>query len=174
MGAHHLYPHARMNVRHPSGLSLPVALAIFLIGLAGVALNYYADNQRQRFREMDGKMLIRGRKPRFIEARYTTKAKAVDGNGKTDTQRTALLLADGMWGPARHFHYVFELMAAWSWCALANPVANGSLTCAYGIFLTCLLLHRAKRDEEKCLGKYGDDYRKLMQIVPYRVIPGVY
>jgi len=101
---------------------------------------------------------------------------ASNGNGhvRGPSVRVALLLADGMWGPARHFHYVFELLAAWSWCALANPLRNGLVTCSYGIFLTLLLAHRAKRDEEKCLAKYGDDYRKLMALVPARIVPGIF
>ena len=39
--------HTRFLVQHPSGLSLPVAAAIFAVGLAGVYLNYVADVQRQ-------------------------------------------------------------------------------------------------------------------------------
>jgi len=158
-----------LQVQSPSQLPLPLALALFAVGLAGVYLNYYADVQRQTFRETDGKMLIRGRKPRFVEATYTTV-----GDDGLPTTRTSLMLADGMWGPARHFHYVFELLAAFSWCLLANPLTNGLFTLSYGLFLTALLLHRAKRDEVKCLAKYGDAYKKLMALVPYRVLPGVY
>ena len=44
----------------------------------------------------------------------------------------------------------------------------------YATFLTILLLNRAKRDEDKCLAKYGDGYKELMRLVPYRVVPGVY
>ena len=54
--------HVRMSVRSPSGLPPATALVIFAVGIAGVALNYYADWQRMRFRETDGRMLIRGRK----------------------------------------------------------------------------------------------------------------
>ena len=61
--------HTRVLVRSPSGLSLPVATAIFLFGLGGVVLNYIADKQRQEFREKDGKMQIWGRDPVFIKAR---------------------------------------------------------------------------------------------------------
>jgi 7-dehydrocholesterol reductase len=121
--------------------------------------------QRQEFREKDGNMLIWGKKPQYVTAVW---------GGKGAAQRTSLLLADGWWGPARHFHYVFELTAAWSWCLLANPVANGAVPLFYATFLTILLLNRAKRDEEKCLAKYGDGYKELIRIVPWRVIPGVY
>jgi len=160
--------HSRISVRSASGLSLPAAGAIFAVGLAGVLLNFWADMQRQRFRERKGKGLVWGKKPKFIEASYTVLEK-----GKRQT-KTSLLLASGFWGIARHSHYLFELMAAWSWCLLANPFKNGVLVLSYAVFLTILLLHRAKRDEEKCLKKYGDDYRKYVALVPYKVIPGVY
>jgi 7-dehydrocholesterol reductase len=88
--------------------------------------------------------------------------------------RSSLLLASGYWGVARHFHYVFELVAAWSWCLLANPLVNGATPLLYCVFLTILLLHRAKRDEAKCLKKYGADYERYAALVPYLVIPGVY
>jgi len=156
--------HTRVTVLSPSGLSQPVAVALFVLSLLGVALNYAADIERQVFREKDGKCtLFFGGKPEFITAKYVV-------NGHT---KTSLLLASGLWGPARHFHYVFELTAAWSWCLLANPIAN-PMAIIYGAFLTMLLLHRAKRDEEKCLAKYGEAFEKLMKRVPWRVIPGVY
>ena len=37
-----------------------------------------------------------------------------------------------------------------------------------------LLMDRAKRDEIKCCRKYGDDFKKYMELVPYRVVPGLY
>jgi 7-dehydrocholesterol reductase len=160
--------HSRICVASPSQLSFNAAAAIFAVGLSGVLLNFWADMQRQRFRERKGKGLVWGKKPKYIEASYTVLEK-----GKRQT-KTSLLLASGFWGIARHSHYLFELMAAWSWCLLANPFKNGVLVLSYAVFLTILLLHRAKRDEEKCLKKYGDDYRKYVALVPYKVIPGVY
>ena len=44
----------------------------------------------------------------------------------------------------------------------------------YCSFLTVLLMHRAKRDEEKCLAKYGKYYEKYMDMVPYKIVPFVY
>ena len=60
--------HTRMLVRSPSGLSTESAVAIFAVGLAGVLLNFWTDNQRQVFRELDGKGLVWGEKPRFVRA----------------------------------------------------------------------------------------------------------
>ena len=86
---------------------------------------------------------------RYIEAFYTI----TDPKTGKQVERRSLLLASGFWGVARHFHYVFELTAAWSWCLLANPMKNGVVPLFYATFLTILLLHRAKRDETKCQKK---------------------
>ena len=55
----------------------------------------------------------------------------------SETTRSSLLLACGFWGIARHFHYAFELTAAWSWCLLANPWKNGALPCLEGSLSFC-------------------------------------
>lgn len=160
--------HTRLLVRSPSQLSFATALAIFAVGLTGVLLNFWADKQREWFRETDGKIKIWGKAPEFVKATYT-----IVEDGKKIT-KSSLLLASGFWGVARHFHYIFELTAAWSWCLLANPMVNGVLPLAYCVFLTILLFDRAKRDEEKCLKKYGADYQKYSELVPYLIIPGIY
>ena len=110
----------------------------------------------------------------FIPCRYTVR----DSTSGALVERESLLLASGFWGTARHFQYLFELMAAWSWCLLgtnlSSDVSNGFLPLFYAVFLTILLVHRADRDEEKCVLKYGDGYREYMKMVPYKIIPGVY
>ena len=71
-------------------------------------------------------------------------------------------------------HYVFMLMAAYSWLLLANPMKDRAPPMLYCSFLTVLLLHRAKREEEKCLSNYGKEFKQYMQLVPCRAIPNVY
>lgn len=160
--------HSRISVRTPSQLSPPVAAAIFAFGLAGVLLNFWADMQRQRFRESNGTMQVWGKEPVYVTASYT-----VVENGRKK-ERTSLLLASGFWGIARHFHYVFELMAAYSWGLLANPLVSGALPMLYPVFLTVLLFDRAKRDDVKCTKKYTTDWEEYKALVPYKVIPYVY
>ena len=65
-------------------------------------------------------------------------------------------------------------MAAWSWSLLSNPQVNGVLPLFYAVFLTILLIDRAKRDEKKCLKKYGKYYAQYMDMVKYKIIPGIY
>jgi len=44
----------------------------------------------------------------------------------------------------------------------------------YVIYFAVLLVHRELRDEEKCIRKYGDDWKRYREIVRYRIIPGIY
>eukprot|EP00908_Phaeocystis_cordata_P000890 Transcript_10970.p1 GENE.Transcript_10970~~Transcript_10970.p1 ORF type:complete len:477 (-),score=225.75 Transcript_10970:116-1546(-) len=162
--------HTRTAVNLPSGLSWPAALLIFAVGILGVGLNFWADDQRQRFRAKKGDCLIWGRKPVYIEAQYAT----VNPSTGAAEKHTSLLLASGWWGTARHNQYLFELTAAYSWGFLAGVHTHGLLPLFYPVFLTILLVHRAHRDEEKCLAKYGKYYEKYMDMVPYKIVPFVY
>jgi len=162
--------HTRYLVLHPSQLSLPVAGAIFALSMAGVALNYAADRERDIFRATNGEALVWGKKPDFIKAEYII----VDAKTGKTTTRESLLLASGFWGVARHLQYAFELTAAWSWCLLANPVVNGAIPMWYAAFLTFLLIDRANRDSIKCHNKYGKYYEEYCRLVPYKIIPGLY
>lgn len=163
--------HSRFLVQYPSGYSFAAAAALFCLSMAGVVLNYLADRERDVFRATNGKTLIWGKPPKFIKATYTI---VVDRNTGEKSTKTSLLLASGFWGVARHFQYFFELTAAWSWCLLANPMENGILPLLYGAFLTYLLIDRAERDSKKCHLKYGKYYEEYCQLVPYKILPGIY
>ena len=41
------------------------------------------------------------------------------------------------------------------------------------IYLTILLLDRAYRDDARCASKYGKDWTKYQEKVPYRIVPFV-
>lgn len=97
--------HTRFLVLHPSGLSFEAAAIIFAVGLAGVALNYAADRERDVFRASGGTALVWGRPAKVIRAEYET----VDRKTGAKSKKTSLLLASGFWGVARHFQYFFEL-----------------------------------------------------------------
>jgi len=162
--------HSRFLVQNPSGWSLPTAAVLFVVSMAGVVLNYAADRERDVFRATNGKTLVWGKKPKYITAEYTV----TDPKTGIETKKKSLLLASGFWGVARHFQYLFELTAAWSWCFLANPLANGIIPLFYAAFLTSLLVDRAKRDSKKCHLKYGKYYEEYCRMVPYKIVPGIY
>ena len=43
----------------------------------------------------------------------------------------------------------------------------------YAVYLAGLLAHRSMRDDEACARKYGADWLRYKQAVPYRFIPYV-
>jgi 7-dehydrocholesterol reductase len=150
-------------VTHPSAMSVPAAIALFLFGVLAIWVNYDADAQRQRVRASNGKAAVWGKAPVLIEAHYTT------GDGK---QHSNLLLASGWWGVARHFHYVPELTLAACWIA---PVGFAhALPWFYLFFLTILLVDRAGRDDLRCAKKYGRDWETYKAQVRWRMVPFVY
>lgn len=142
----------------------------FILSTLGVLFNYLADRERDVFRATNGQALVWGKKPTYIKASYTI----IDRKTGETSKKTSLLLASGFWGIARHFHYFFELTAAWSWCLLANPFKNGVLVTFYAAFLTYLLIDRAERDSKKCYLKYGKYYEEYCSLVPYKILPGIY
>jgi 7-dehydrocholesterol reductase len=150
-------------VNHPVNLGPQLALSTLLAGILCIYINYDCDRQRQEFRRTNGKCLVWGKAPTKIVASYQTT------NGET---KTSLLLTSGWWGLTRHFHYVPEILSAFFWTVPA--LFDHFLPYFYVIFLTILLLDRAKRDDDRCSSKYGKYWKTYCNKVPYRVIPGIY
>lgn len=150
-------------VDHPRDLGWFGTALLFGFGLAAIAINYAADEQRQRVRATNGETKIWGRTPQLIRASY------VPADGQP---RQNLLLVSGWWGVARHFHYVPELGLALAWTI---PVGfDRLLPWFYLIFLTILLTHRSLRDDERCARKYGKAWDEYRQRVPWRMLPRVF
>ena len=133
------------------------------LGALCIWINYDADAQRQRVRATDGQTTVWGRAPELMEASYVT----ADGQ-----HRTNKLLLSGWWGVARHFHYVPELGLAFAWTA---PAGFTHITpWFYWLFLVILLVDRSMRDERRCAAKYGEDWARYCERVPWRIVPGVF
>eukprot|EP00163_Fabomonas_tropica_P008499 TRINITY_DN18224_c0_g1_i1.p1 TRINITY_DN18224_c0_g1~~TRINITY_DN18224_c0_g1_i1.p1 ORF type:complete len:440 (+),score=123.13 TRINITY_DN18224_c0_g1_i1:238-1557(+) len=144
-------------------ISTPVAIAVTIAGLIFIFVNYSCDEQRQRARALKGKTTFFGKPAKFITATYTTDA---------GDKRTSILLTNGWWGVARHFHYVPEWLAA---CCWTHPVLYPVLLpYTYVIFLFILLVQRSMRDDAKCRGKYGKFWTEYCKKVPYVLVPGIY
>ena len=144
-------------------LSWSLAAAILLAGWLCIAINYDSDRQRYVFRQTGGQCLIWGHEPTYITAQYTTTSGEI---------KESLLLVDGWWKISRHFHYVPEILASffWSVSALDSGLVGPYF---YVIYLTILLTDRAFRDDNRCKAKYGPDWDKYCQAVPYKIVPGV-
>eukprot|EP01083_Nonionella_stella_P059992 156910_1 len=148
-------------------LGTAVSSSILITGIFGIYLNYKVDKQRQNFRNSSGKSKVFGKDPEYIVAHYKT---------KSDNNKTSLLLCSGFWGWARHFNYVPELLAALCWClpAVMGNKHPGWIAMFYFPYLVLLLVDRACRDDERCSRKYGSFWEKYCEIVPYRIIPGIF
>ncbi|KAJ7773363.1 ERG4/ERG24 ergosterol biosynthesis protein [Mycena metata] len=88
------------------------------------------------------------------------------------TESGSKLLTSGWWGRSRHPNYLGDLLMALAWSfptGFATPI-----TYFYVTYFAVLLIHRQRRDDEACEKKYGKDWKKYMELVPYRIIPGVY
>jgi len=145
---------------HPVHLGPGLAIFICVTGFAALYMNYDADRQRYLVRETNAKCLIWNQAPRVIRAKYVLL------NGK---QSENILLASGYWGLSRHFHYLPEVLLAFSWCTTA--AFQNLLPYLYFIFLTILLIHRSIRDDTKCLNKYGKYWLEYRKLVPYKIVP---
>ncbi|KAG0680332.1 erg24, C-14 sterol reductase [Pichia californica] len=88
------------------------------------------------------------------------------------TDRGTKLLIEGWWGISQHVNYFGDILIALSWCLPTG--FNTPLTYFYVIYFSSLLLHRQKRDEEKCKNKYGKYWIEYEKKVPYKIIPYVY
>lgn len=127
-----------------------------------IFLNYRSDLARYRFRHTPAPTQS------FIAVTYQ-----VERGGHKTIEQSRLLVA-GVWGALRHPNYLFELCVAWSWVALSDPLGTRGVSALYALVLTILLFHRAKRDEAKCLAKYGPGYQEYMRRVPSRIIPWIW
>lgn len=149
------------------------------LGLLGVcsvqALGYWmfrsVNNEKNRFR-------TNPKDPKVSHLKYM------------ETKSGSKLLISGWWGTARHINYLGDWVMSWAYCLPTGfagyVIQNGAavpgeakgwgmlITYFYMIYFAVLLIHRERRDEEKCRRKYGDDWDKYCKIVPSRIIPGIY
>ncbi|XP_054762687.2 7-dehydrocholesterol reductase-like [Lytechinus pictus] len=150
-------------VFNPVELSWPIFTAIFLLGTIGYYIFRSVNRQKDYFRRTNGQAPIWGAMPKYIDATYTS------GDGQ---ERKSKLLLSGWWGVTRHMNYTGDLMQAAAWC-LSCGVGH-IFPYYYLVFMTILLIHRCRRDEDRCHAKYGKSWELYMKKVPCRLIPYIY
>jgi protein-S-isoprenylcysteine O-methyltransferase Ste14 len=135
---------------------LPVwgVVGIVLLNFAGYYIFRSSNLQKHRVKTVPG-VKIWGREPEFIQ-----------------TQRGTRLLASGWWGMARHSNYLGDLMMALAWC-LATGFGH-VVPYFYFIYFAPLLIDRERRDDQHCAQKYGSDWDRYRERVPYRIVPFIY
>ncbi len=141
-------------VHHPVELPIWAAVLIFGMHLVGYYIFREVNIQKHRFRT-DPARPIWGKKPDYIE-----------------TERGTHLLLSGFWGWSRHFNYVGDILMAFSWSL--PTLFNTPVTYFYPVYFTILLIHRERRDNYHCRQKYGKDWDRYCEKVPWRIIPGIY
>ncbi|BFZ53301.1 erg24, C-14 sterol reductase [Savitreella phatthalungensis] len=129
----------------------PRVLYVLALQLIGYFIFRSANSQKDAYRASPDSMP----NMRFVQTRLGTR-----------------LLADGWWGYSRHINYLGDWLMSWAW---SLPTGFTSpFTYFYPVYFAVLLIHRERRDDEKCHNKYGADWEKYRELVPYRIIPGVY
>lgn len=143
---------ARYLVDHDPMLRWPALAAILGVNTIGYLIFRGANGQKDAFR----------RDPDSPEVAHLT---------FLQTKRGTKLLTSGWWGMARKINYTGDWIMGLSWCMLCG---FGSIVpYYYAIYFAILLIHRSIRDDHMCQEKYGDDWAKYKEVVPYRFIPGI-
>ncbi|GFF60110.1 C-14 sterol reductase [Aspergillus udagawae] len=166
---------------YPLELSLKDILSILTVTGAGYTIFRGANNQKNRFRRDPND-------PHMKHIKYI------------QTSSGSKLMISGWWGLARHFNYLGDWLMSWSYSlptgvagytiiesinssgdvqkqAIQTPEVRGwgmIFTYFFLLYFGVLLIHRERRDEEKCKRKYGADWERYTSIVRSRIIPGIY
>jgi len=142
-------------IDHVHDLPLWAGVLILAFNFAGFYLFRATNMQKDRFRRDPDTCVIWGRPAEYL-----------------DTERGSKLLVSGFWGWARHVNYLGDEMMALAW---SLPCLFGSLVpYFYPLWFGLLLVMRERRDDRWCAKKYGADWDRYRQRVPYRIVPGLY
>ncbi|MEZ4215613.1 MAG: DUF1295 domain-containing protein [Myxococcota bacterium] len=136
----------------PPAWHAPMAL---FVGVAGFAIFIDSNLQKARFRRDPDGCRIWGRPAESMP-----------------TQRGTRLLLSGYWGMARHVNYLGDWLIALSFGLTAG--FGSWIPYFYPTWFAVLLVTRERRDDRWCAAKYGDDWERYKQRVPWRIVPGVY
>ncbi|KAI8582192.1 hypothetical protein K450DRAFT_229485 [Umbelopsis ramanniana AG] len=146
--------------------SLPYTVGLFVALLSAYYIFDTGNSQKNRFRmEQNGSFIARNAFPQlpYGHIKNPSYIKTAHGN---------LLLTDGWWGVVRKPHYTADLVMALSWGLITG--FGSFLPYFYVCFFLVVLTHRVSRDMERCAKKYGKDWDRYCERVPYIFIPYVF
>lgn len=141
---------ARFLVEHDPGLSPLALVGIVLLKALGYAIFRGANLQKDLFRSDPTSERVR-------HIKYMP------------TKRGTKLMVSGWWGLARKINYTGDWLMSLAWCLTTGFVSP--IPYFYCTYFAVLLVHRAIRDEYSCRAKYGDDWPKYKEKVPYVFFP---
>ncbi|RNF21249.1 putative sterol C-24 reductase [Trypanosoma conorhini] len=93
-------------------------------------------------------------------------------NPRTLKSERGELFVDGWYRYGRKLHYSTDLIMAFLWGASCG--FDSFIPFFYLCFFTCHLVDRERRDDYRCRRKYGELWERYLQVVPYKLIPGIY
>jgi delta24(24(1))-sterol reductase len=151
---------------NPEEMPLPWIVSMYVLLLVGYYIWDTANSQKNRFR-----MQLKGT---YIERRTFPQLPwgTLRDPPYIKTAQGSLLLTGGWWGIARKIHYTADLMMAFSWGGITG--FGSFIPYFYLLFFIAVLTHRVSRDMQRCSAKYGRDWERYCQRVPYIFIPYVF
>ena len=154
--------------RPPYEHSLPYSAFCFALLFGAYYVWDTANSQRNRFRmQLNGSYVKRRAFPQLPRG-------TLEDPRHLDTEAGSKLLVDGWWRYARKPHYTADVLMALSWGLICG--FDHVLPYFYVIFfeIVVMILHRASRDIARCKRKYGADWDRYSEKVPYLFIPKVF
>ncbi len=136
----------------PTNGDLPAGLTVLCVALFALGLWIFrgSNEQKDQFKR-DPQKLIWGKPPESIQGR---------------------ILISGFWGIGRKLNYTGEITIYTSWALLTQFVSP--VPFILPLWLFCLLVHRAWRDDLKCRAKYGPTWEAYCEKARFRMIPFIY
>lgn len=147
-------------------LPLPYVIALFVILLFAYYVWDTANSQKNRFR-----MQLRGtyvKRNTFPQLPWGT----LKNPKYIKTASGSALLIDGWYRYGRKIHYTADSIMALTWGLACG--FSGILPYLYPVFFIAMIAHRYHRDKRKCAKKYGEDWKRYCEQVPYKFIPFIY
>lgn len=164
---------ARFLAQHPQFLPLPALAGILALKAVGLYIFRSSNLQKDTFRSTPQAASVKGASaPRQTVLRAPRSPAAGADLTFLQTKRGSRLITSSWWGAARHINYLGDWIMGVAWC-LPTGVAT-PITYFYAVYFATLLIHRERRDDHKCAGKYGADWEEYRRLVPWRIVPGVY
>ncbi|CAG8439121.1 14822_t:CDS:2 [Cetraspora pellucida] len=155
---------ARYLALHPVYLSRLQIIFIICLQAIGYTIFRGANNEKNHFRNNP-------EDPKYIELITIINILCYDEIDLKyiTTEAGSRLIISGWWGRARHINYLGDWIISWAWCLLCG--FDDIIPYFYVIYFAVLLIHRERRDEEKCKKKYKKDWDKYCEIVKWRIVP---
>ncbi|KAG9128126.1 C-24(28) sterol reductase [Ceratobasidium sp. 392] len=162
------YPVVYMASQNPESyrFSTPVYVLLFSTLLTAYYVFDTSMSQKSRFKmQMQGTYTPRWTFPQLPWG-------TIENPKYIETAHGNKLLTSGWWGYARKPNYMADWIQALTWSlstGFASPVPY-----FYPVFFFVVLVHRCSRDFERCARKYGRDWERYCEVVPWKFMPGVY